>query len=276
MWGGRALAWGVLTVRSSEPGSRIDGRKPVTAATSAAGGEGSAAGGAGAVIRRTRPFPSGAGSCKMPMMRVLVALTLAALVGHADARTATGYQGGQKSTVKIVEVAGAEVEVRTAMAFKAMAKAARRAGVELAIRSGFRTHAKQTRLYRQYRRGEGNLAARPGYSQHENGRALDLVITREKTYSWLIAHANQFGFHRTVHGEPWHWEYLGGGDQTTVERGVWSAPAVARPDDRGEHPCTRDWGYARPPVAQPAEPAEPTEPTESAESPGPSVAGEPG
>jgi LAS superfamily LD-carboxypeptidase LdcB len=92
--------------------------------------------------------------------------------------------------------------------------------VSLAIRSGYRTHAKQKKLYKQYRRGEGNLAAKPGYSVHESGRALDLVVTQHKTYEWLVAHAREYGFHRTVHGEPWHWEYLGGSDATAVERGV--------------------------------------------------------
>jgi LAS superfamily LD-carboxypeptidase LdcB len=182
----------------------------------------------------------------------LALLILVALAAPAAARTATGYQGGQQVKLKIVDVGGAEAEVHTAKAYRAMAKAAHKAGISLSIRSGYRTHAKQKKLYKQYRHGEGNLAARPGFSQHENGRALDLVITQEKTYVWLIAHANQFGFHRTVRGEPWHWEYLGGGDQTAVERGVYARPAAAASadDGYGEHPCTRDWGYARPlPIA---------------------------
>lgn len=189
----------------------------------------------------------------MAAMRILAALAIAVLATRADARSATGYQGGQKVTVKVVEVGGAEVEVRTAKAFKTMARAAHKAGIELAVRSGFRTHAKQARLYRQYRRGAGNLAARPGYSQHENGRALDLVITREQTYRWLIAHANEFGFHRTVRGEPWHWEYIGDASKTAVELGVVSGPDAGH-DDYGEYPCTQDRRLARP--ASPAEPLE--------------------
>jgi len=181
----------------------------------------------------------------MAAMRILAALVMAALVNRADARSATGYQGGQKVKVKVVEVGGAEVEVRTAKAFKIMARAARKAGIELAVRSGFRTHAKQARLYRQYRRGAGNLAARPGYSQHESGRALDLVITQEKTYRWLIAHASEFGFHRTVRGEPWHWEYLGDASKTAVELGVVNGPGASH-DDYGEYPCTQDRRFALP------------------------------
>jgi len=189
----------------------------------------------------------------MTAMRILAALVISVLVTRADARSATGYQGGQKVEVKVVEVGGAEVEVRTAKAFKTMARAARKAGIELAVRSGFRAHAKQARLYRQYRRGAGNLAARPGYSQHESGRALDLVITQERTYRWLTAHASEFGFHRTVRGEPWHWEYIGDASKTAVELGVVNGPHAGH-DDYGEYPCTQDRRFAR--LASPAEPLE--------------------
>lgn len=187
----------------------------------------------------------------MSAMRILAVFLLAALATRAEARTATGYQGGQRVKVKVTEVGGAEVEVRTAKAFKVMAKAARKAGVDLSVRSGFRTHAKQTRLYRQYRRGTGNLAARPGYSQHESGRALDLVVTHEQTYHWLMAHANEFGFHRTVRGEPWHWEYLGEGGRTAVELGVAAPELAVGHSDYGEYPCTRDRRFA--PLVAPAD-----------------------
>jgi hypothetical protein len=182
-------------------------------------------------------------------MRLLAIAIVCALATPAAARTVTGYQGGQKSKLKVVDVGNVPVEVRTAKAYRAMEKAAQKSGVRLALRSGFRTHDKQKKLYRQYRRGVGNLAARPGYSQHENGRAVDLVITEEKTYRWLIAHASDFGFHRTVRGEPWHWEYLGGNELTSIERPV--APRAGAGDDHDE-PCTRDWRYARVPHAPPA------------------------
>jgi len=143
-------------------------------------------------------------------MRWLVALGITLAVGTAHARTTTGYREGEKVQVKIVEVGGKEAEVHTAIAFRAMARAASKAGIDLRIRSAFRSFAKQTKLYKQYRKGSGNLAAPPGYSNHESGRALDLVITDYKTYEWLSTHASTYGFHRTVSGEPWHWEYLGG------------------------------------------------------------------
>jgi len=146
-------------------------------------------------------------------MRTLLILTVVVAAGataRADARTATGYRNGEKMKIKLVDVGGAEAEVHTAIAFRAMAKAASHAGIDLKIRSGYRSHAKQARLYKEYQHGEGNLAARPGYSNHESGRALDIYITDYNVYEWLEHHGATYGFHRTVPGEPWHWEYLGG------------------------------------------------------------------
>jgi len=137
---------------------------------------------------------------------ILIALVLSA---SAEARNATGYVGGEKTTIKIVDVDGKDVEAHTAKAFRVMQKAARKAGVKLAIRSGFRSFKKQAALYKDYRRGRGNLAAPPGFSNHESGRALDLYVTDSHAYDWLREHAAVYGFHRTVPGEAWHWEYLG-------------------------------------------------------------------
>ena len=57
-----------------------------------------------------------------------------------------------------------------------MANAAKKSGIVLAIRSGFRSHSKQKDLYRRFRRGWGHMAARPGYSNHQNGQAVDVDI----------------------------------------------------------------------------------------------------
>jgi LAS superfamily LD-carboxypeptidase LdcB len=143
-------------------------------------------------------------------MRWLVPLCLTLAVSTAHARTATGYHEGERIQIKIADCGGAEAEVHTAIAFRAMARAAAKAGVDLRVRSGFRSFSKQQKLYKAYRKGDGNLAARPGFSNHESGRALDLYVTEYKTFEWLQNHAASYGFHRTVPGEPWHWEYLGG------------------------------------------------------------------
>lgn len=127
----------------------------------------------------------------------------------AHARTVTGYKRGHKTRIKLVEVDGVELEVKAARAFRRMAKAARKAGISLTPRSGFRSHEKQRELYERYRLGWGNLAARPGYSNHENGRAVDIFLEEQAVYRWLAKHARKFGFEQTVKREPWHWEYQG-------------------------------------------------------------------
>lgn len=144
-------------------------------------------------------------------------LTLGLVAGSAAADRGVGYVAGAKTTLRLTEIEGKDVEVRTAKAFRVMAKAASKKGIDLRIRSGFRTFAKQAKLYKKYRRGEGNLAAPPGYSNHESGRALDLNVSG-RAYGWLQEHARTYGFHRTVPGEAWHWEYLGDEDRDAIER----------------------------------------------------------
>lgn len=147
---------------------------------------------------------------------MLVAIGLAAASAHAE--KTTGYVAGAKTTLRVTEINGKDVEIRTAKAFRVMAKAAQRLGVDLRIRSGFRSYAKQAKLYKQYRKGRGNLAAPPGYSNHESGRALDLYVTNHKAFDWLQSHGANYGFHRTVPGEAWHWEYLGDEDKDAISR----------------------------------------------------------
>jgi LAS superfamily LD-carboxypeptidase LdcB len=161
------------------------------------------------------------------MRRLVVVFAVLACAASAEARTATGYVDGEKTTIKVVDVDGKDVEAHTAKAFRVMQKAARKAGVKLAIRSGYRSFKKQAELYKDYRRGRGNLAAPPGYSNHESGRALDLYV-EGAAYDWLREHAAKYGFHRTVPGEAWHWEYLGDETHTVARPG----PTSKKPEHR--------------------------------------------
>ena len=128
----------------------------------------------------------------------------------ASARTATGWAHGRKKQINLVHVSGVELEAKTAAAFRTMAKAARKVGIQVAIRSGFRSHEAQKELYTKFRRGWGNLAARPGYSNHQSGKAVDIYIDDYAVYEWLKKHASKFGFKKTVRREAWHWEYVKG------------------------------------------------------------------
>jgi D-alanyl-D-alanine carboxypeptidase-like protein len=129
-------------------------------------------------------------------------------IAGIESRPALGYERGRKVAIRVVTIGWAEVEIRTARAFLAMAQAAQADGIELWIRSGYRPPEHQQWLYEAWRRGWGNPAARPGFSSHQSGRALDLDILAPGTFAWLDAHAKKFGFARTVRGEPWHWELV--------------------------------------------------------------------
>jgi len=143
------------------------------------------------------------------LVRVLLLLCLLAGVAYADkGKSVRGYVDGEPRRIRVVDVDGHDVEVTTARAFRKMQDAARKDGVHLHIRSGFRSLKKQKSLYRDFRRGWGHLAARPGFSNHQSGKALDIVID-DRTLDWLRDHGNRFGFHRTVRREAWHWEFQG-------------------------------------------------------------------
>ncbi|CAM4252651.1 MULTISPECIES: M15 family metallopeptidase [Myxococcus] len=94
-------------------------------------------------------------------------------------------------------------------AYRRMKAEARSKNIYLWVHSGYRSPAKQRRLYERYRKGKGPQAARPGRSNHQRGLAVDLVIggVKTPTYDWLVSNACRFGFKRTVRSEPWHWEY---------------------------------------------------------------------
>ena len=126
------------------------------------------------------------------------------------------YSRGNRRDISVLTIDSKMVEVQTAHGFWRMAAAAEREGVNLTIISGFRTMASQQYLYNCYRTKRcngGNKAARPGYSNHQSGLALDIYRGRG-VVSWLRRNGRRFGFLETVSGEPWHWEYRSNYDQT--------------------------------------------------------------
>lgn len=125
-------------------------------------------------------------------------------------RQAVGYVAGKAFTITVVGIDDKPVEVATAAAFRRMREAAAADGVSIKVVSGFRTMAEQEYLYACYKTkkcNSGNLAARPGFSNHQSGHALDLNARDPAVGAWLKDHASAFGFHNTVPSEPWHWEY---------------------------------------------------------------------
>lgn len=77
------------------------------------------------------------------------------------------------------------------------------------INSAFRTVAQQYLLYRWYQQGRCGIsaAARPGRSNHESGRALDI-----SNYSSLISAMAGRGWSHNVPGDAVHFEHLSSAD----------------------------------------------------------------
>lgn len=115
-----------------------------------------------------------------------------------------GYQDGKSlGMIACVMVDNKPVEKRTASAFLRMREAAKKDGAHIYVVSGMRTYQEQQYLYNLYLRGVGNPAYKPGYSDHQNGIALDLG----GDLWWLTKNAWRFGFVMPYSHEPWHWEY---------------------------------------------------------------------
>lgn len=114
-----------------------------------------------------------------------------------------------------------------------MLNTANTTGVPLTVTSSYRSYADQVATYRGKITDKGNLSgadsvsARPGYSEHQTGLAVDLragncaleCFVSTPQYTWLQAHAADYGFiQRYPSGselitgystEPWHYRYVG-------------------------------------------------------------------
>ncbi len=129
-------------------------------------------------------------------------------------RQDVGYDSGTQFDITVVTIDDNPVEKDTANAYWVMREAAAADGVDIHINSGFRTMEEQEYFYMCYTCcccNSCNLAAEPGYSNHQSGHALDLSTSNAGVYSWLVAHGAEYGFANTVPSEDWHWEWWGGG-----------------------------------------------------------------
>ena len=130
----------------------------------------------------------------------------------------TGYVKGEAFEITVVTVDGKPLEVQTANAFLLMRGAAAKDGVNISVVSGFRTNSEQQYFYNCYVNcncNNCNQAAKPGFSNHQSGHALDLNTAAAGVYNWLEAHGGDYGWTRTVPSENWHWEWWGGGPPTS-------------------------------------------------------------
>ena len=133
--------------------------------------------------------------------------------------------GGESNTIQI------RSEVYEA--FKRMWEAAYEEGHYLMVESGFRTYQYQKKIYDDYAKKRGvsyadSIAARPGYSEHQTGLALDIYskscsvsseFKNTQVYAWLLANSYKYGFilrypenKNKITGysfESWHYRYVG-------------------------------------------------------------------
>lgn len=120
---------------------------------------------------------------------------------------------GSKILVNIVGVGGVmeQITLESLEPYFKLRNAARQKNLDLGIESGFRTFQSQQVLFDLFRSGRGNLAAKPGTSNHQHGQAFDLNtrgFDGNPIYDWMKKNAPKLGFIRTVNKEHWHWEYL--------------------------------------------------------------------
>ena len=115
--------------------------------------------------------------------------------------------------------------------FIKMADAAKEEGLKIYGTSGYRSYQRQATLYNGYVEKWGTseadaVSARPGFSEHQTGLAMDLTVdggltsfTDTKEFTWMKANAYKYGFilrypenKTSITGysfESWHYRYLG-------------------------------------------------------------------
>lgn len=151
------------------------------------------------------------------------------------------YENGEIPLDALVEVPGfgyARPDVGAAL--KKMKRAAAKDGVNLSG-GGYRSFAEQAALFKQ----KPGLAAPAGRSNHGWGIAIDFSGADWNTpvFKWLSENAARFGLAHPSWAqqdgsrpEPWHWEYVGGGEVTGIYKKTrkLTTPPVKRkpePDD---------------------------------------------
>lgn len=175
----------------------------------------------------------------------------AAVDGVYDSRQELFRRGASLGyATEFVTINGKMVIKEVAGYVQAMISAASDEGVIMQVTSGFRTMADQQRLYDKYLAGTGNLAAKAGSSNHQNGIAVDFNVSASsgRVFEWMTKNAWKYGFIRTVSRERWHWEYWG--DWNGVEKPSWAngwhSPKTMFSSVRRVHACGQPGGGTSP------------------------------
>lgn len=128
---------------------------------------------------------------------------------HCETSQELGYRKGRKFDIETISIDGRAIELETAKAYWAMQLAAAADGVALPIYSAFRSNEEQGYFFSCFKTCSCNgcaRAARPGYSNHQSGKAIDFGQW-DGVVDWLQTNGRRFRFYPTVAKEPWHWEH---------------------------------------------------------------------
>lgn len=135
----------------------------------------------------------------------------------------------------LADAGGVPLRAEAAAAYSRLVADAAAAGVPISAVSAFRSRDEQARLYEYYTVRYGaevadSISARPGYSEHETGLAIDIgnpdgtcalegCFAGTAAGTWAAANAHRYGFvirypagaeHITGYAyEPWHLRYVG-------------------------------------------------------------------
>jgi LAS superfamily LD-carboxypeptidase LdcB len=132
-----------------------------------------------------------------------------------------------------VTPAGRTLQIHSNVApyLESMLEAAKNEGLSLLVASAYRSFDTQASLKATYKVTYGTTAANrfsadQGYSEHQLGTTVDLTTASTRTlstsfdktkeFTWLVAHAHEYGFvlsypknNKYYIYEPWHWRFVG-------------------------------------------------------------------
>jgi len=117
----------------------------------------------------------------------------------------------------------AKLNSKAAKDFNNMVKAAKSENIEILVSQGYRPLGSKEKgcsegftqwcAWIKYKSGTGNLAAKPGTSNHGKGSAIDVKNCKKGTplHNWLVKNASKFNF-RPLASESWHWDHSSSND----------------------------------------------------------------
>ena len=138
--------------------------------------------------------------------------------GKKGVKMTLGYVRGKSFPLAIEWVDGMWLGCELAAHWREMKTAAAADGIALILTSGWRSYEEQKSIWIERQdpevRARKGAAARPGYSLHQSGRAIDIKTglslanfqagNSTPIFDWLRENSTKYGFVRDYKPEPWH------------------------------------------------------------------------